>query len=235
MKPIKAIMALLAAIIILPACNEEEWENLTYEQKVIETLLKQQKPKHDIGHELIDSMRYVILKTGIQLSPEEASAGLQHGPNPETGYGWGVTGGNYFAEYYEESKYVYPTDTIGIVRSVNTLRQELEISEDKILTYKGYEVLGIEDVTVDKGPIKHSISLVLYSERDIAKVVEYVASLGCRVASINSGDIWRGVSISVVLPLNRKAIPTRDEIMHSKLKIDEVNIIPYLSQFGWYD
>ena len=229
MKPIKAIMALLAAIIILPACNEEEWENLTYEQKVIETLLKQQKPKHDIGHELIDSMRYVILKTGIELSPLEAGAGLHFGPDPYTGLGSVVIGGDYFAEYYD--RHNHPTDTIGIVRSLNTLRKELKLLDDKTLTYKGYEVLGIEDVTVDGGPIMHCVDLTLCSKYDIPKVVEYVSTLGCRVARIWISELLYYADMRIVLPLNKKAIPTRDEIIDSKLPLEYVEITPFWARF----
>lgn len=234
MRPIKAIMALLAAIIILPACNEEEWENLTYEQKVIETLLKQQKPKHDIGHELVDSMRYVILKTGVQIGPEEAHAGLHIGPDPNSGLGLMVTGADYFVEYYDSHVSPYLTDTVGIVRSLSTLRQELKVLDDSTLIYKGYKVVGIEDVTVEKGPIMHWLGIGVDNEKDAAKVVEYMHSLDCKVVSINSGGYFTCIYINIALPLHRKAIPTRDILLDSKLKLIFVDVMPYLAQFGGY-
>lgn len=229
MRPIKAIMALLAAILILPACNEEEWENLTYEQKYIETLLYQQKPKNDIGYELVDSMRYVILKTGIQLSPEEAKKGLNWQPDRH-GFLM-VTGADYFAEYHYGCLFEYSTDTIGIVRSVSILRQELKLSDENILTYKGFEVVGIEDVTVEKGPIIHSLELDVYSEKDVPKVVEYINSIGCRVACIRPDGYFDDVYINIALPLDKKAIPIRDKILSSNLKLKAVYVTPYLSQF----
>lgn len=176
MRLFKHIFNLMSVITLTFVISCKEKVSPEPEKSFIENLLEQQEPalSTDVHYNYARDKRFLILKTG--LDPREIEENPYFADND--GYGF-----SYLFEK-EDGSFV-PSDTIGLLQSVEVLRKNLTVSGKDRVFFNHYEVLAIEDVLSIKSLdsnlkyqcITNKLNVGLYSPDQLQAFIRYAESL----------------------------------------------------------